>query len=302
MRGAIEFETTETQVIFGSGGKIDRIVPRTRNVAHRIIEELMLLANEMTSSYLEKSKLPVLHRIHDLPDSEKLNNLRDFLKPFSLRLQGGDTPTPMDFGKLLERISKRKDAQLIQTVMLRSLRQAVYSTDNRGHFGLAYETYCHFTSPIRRYPDLLIHRALKNAIEKNQKKLRLRTTHKFPYDQTAIELLGAHCSMTERRADRASRDAMDWLKCDYMQHKLGETFEGVIADVTGFGLFVELKDIYVQGLVHVTSLKNDYYQFDSTHHLMRGKNGGSVYRLGDPITVQVARVDLDERRIDFVLV
>ncbi len=294
LRGAIEFETTETQILFSDDGKIDRIVARRRNVAHQIIEELMLLANECTSKYLEKTGIPVLYRVHDLPTPDKLLGLRDFLKSFSLRLTGGDTPTPKDYAKLLERVSKRDDAQLIQTVMLRSLRQAIYSTDNRGHFGLSYESYCHFTSPIRRYPDLLIHRALKHAIAK-------RKASKFPLAAEKVELIGEHCSMTERRADRASRDATDWLKCDYMQHKVGQTFDGFIADVTGFGLFVELKDIYVQGLVHVTALKNDYYQFDATHHALRGKSGNTSYRLGDKIRVLVAKVNLDDRQIDFVL-
>ncbi len=293
-RGAIEFETTETQILFSKDGKIDRIVARQRNVAHQVIEEFMLLANECTSKFLENKDIPVLYRVHDLPTPDKLLNLRDFLKSFSLRLTGGDTPTPKDFAKLLERVSKRPDAHLIQTVMLRSLRQAIYSTDNRGHFGLSYESYCHFTSPIRRYPDLLIHRALKHAINKAKKK-------KLPLAAEKVELIGEHCSMTERRADRASRDATDWLKCDYMQHKVGQVFDGFISDVTGFGLFVELKDIYVQGLIHVTALKNDYYQFDATHHALRGKSSNAVYRLGDPIRVQVARVNLDDRQIDFVL-
>ena len=293
LRGAIEFETTETQILFSPDGKIERIVPRARNVAHKIIEEMMLLANEMTSRYLEKTTLPVLYRIHDLPEPEKLNNLRDFLKSFSLRLNGGDHPTPNDFSNLLERVSKRPDAHLIQTVMLRSLKQAIYSTDNRGHFGLSYDSYTHFTSPIRRYPDLLIHRALKNTLEKQAAEYR--------YTGEQMELMGEHCSMTERRADRASRDATDWLKCDYMQDKVGEVFNGFISDVTGFGVFVELKDIYVQGLVHVTSLKNDYYVHEPTHHLLRGKSSNTVYRLGDPIRVRVGRVDLDQRKIDFVL-
>jgi len=294
LRGAIEFETTETQILFDADGKIDRIVARRRNVAHQIIEELMLLANETTSKYLEAAEIPLLYRVHDLPQPDRLLGLRDFLKAFSLRLPGGDAPTPKDYASLLERVAKRPDAHLIQTVMLRSLRQAIYSTDNRGHFGLSYESYCHFTSPIRRYPDLLIHRALKHVIQK-------RKVSKFAYDAEKMEVIGEHCSMTERRADRASRDATDWLKCDYMQDKVGKTFDGFIADVTGFGLFVELKDIFVQGLVHVTVLKNDYYQYDATHHALRGKSGNTMYRLGDPVRVTVAKVNLDERKIDFVL-
>ncbi|EKD77766.1 MAG: hypothetical protein ACD_42C00189G0003 [uncultured bacterium] len=294
LRGAIEFETTETQIIFGQGGKIDSIVPRLRNVAHRIIEELMLVANETTAKYIKKADIPALYRVHDFPEPEKLSNLRDFLKSFSLRLPGGDQPTPGDYAKLLERVSKRPDAHLIQTVMLRSLRQAIYSSDDRGHFGLSYETYCHFTSPIRRYPDLLVHRALKHIISK-------RKPSSFLYNAEHMTVVGEHCSMTERRADRASRDATDWLKCDYIKNKVGQVFDGFIADVTGFGLFVELKDIYVQGLVHVTALKNDYYQLDAVHRLLRGRSSNRVYRLGDPIRVRVANVNLDERKIDFVL-
>lgn len=294
LRGAIEFDTTETQMIFSDGGKIDRIIPRARNVAHRIIEEFMLLANETAAKHLEKSEVPILYRVHDLPDADRLEGLRDFLKSFSLRLGGGESPVSKDYAKLLERVEARPDAHLIQTVMLRSLKQAIYSSNNRGHFGLSYECYCHFTSPIRRYPDLLVHRALKYLIQKQKKSL-------FPYDAEHVELIGEHCSMTERRADRATRDATDWLKCDYMKNKVGQVFNGFIADVTGFGLFVELKDIYVQGLIHVTALQNDYYQFDSVHHLLRGRASNRVYRLGDPIRVQVARVNLDERKIDFVL-
>lgn len=291
-RGAIEFETTETQILFDQNGKIDRIVPRTRNVAHRIIEELMLLANETVSRHLDKMHIPVLYRVHDLPEEDRLSGLRDFLKSFSLRLSGGDTPKPIDYAKLLERVAKRKDAQLIQTVMLRSLRQAIYSPDNRGHFGLSYESYCHFTSPIRRYPDLYIHRALKHGLQRKKK---------FGYSKEAVEKIGEHCSMTERRADRAARDATDWLKCDYLQDHVGKTFEGVIMDVTSFGFFVELKDIYVQGLVHVTALKNDYYVHDPIRHCLRGRAGNQEYRLGDSVRVLVARVDLDKRQIDFAI-
>jgi ribonuclease R len=294
LRGAIEFDTTETQIQFGAGGKIDRIVPRYRNVAHRIIEELMLLANETTSKHLEKSGIATLYRVHDLPDPERLQSLRDFLKTFSLRLGGGDAPTPLDYSKLLDRVVKRPEAHLIQTVMLRSMKQAIYSPDSRGHFGLSYESYCHFTSPIRRYPDLLVHRALKHLINK-------RKTTAFHYDVEHMSVIGEHCSMTERRADRASRDATDWLKCDYMKDKEGQTFDGFISDVTGFGIFVELKDIFVQGLVHVTALKNDYYQFESVNHLLRGRASNRTYRLGDAVRVQVARVDVDQRKIDFIL-
>jgi len=290
-RGAIEFETTETGIVFGKDGKIKRIVPRYRNEAHKIIEEAMLLANVTTARFLEKSKLPTLYRIHEGPLEEKLFALRDFLKAFGLRLSGGSNPSAQDYSNLLRRVAKRPDAHLLQTVMLRSLRQAIYYPENLGHFGLSYEGYCHFTSPIRRYPDLLTHRAIKHLIKKKP----------YPYSLEAMTEFGEHCSVTERRADLATRDATDWLKCDYMMDKVGEEFEGTIADVTGFGVFVELNDIYVQGLVHITALDNDYYEYDTTHHLLRGKRAGKVYRLGDSMRVLVARVDLDQRKIDFEL-
>jgi len=220
--------------------------------------------------------------------------LRDFLKNFSLRLAGGKKPSAKDYSNLLKRVRKREDSHLLQTVLLRSLQQAVYSTENVGHFGLAYDAYTHFTSPIRRYPDLLVHRAIKNILADLPRK-------KFPYDSEEMEHFAEHCSMTERRADRATRDAIDWLKCEYMQDKVGEVFMGRIVEVTGFGIFVELNDIYVQGLVHITSLKNDYYHYDENMRLLRGKRSNQLYRLGDPIKVLVARVDLDDRVIDFEL-
>lgn len=294
-RGAIEFETTETKIVFSKGGKIERIVPVIRNDAHRLIEEAMLLANVTVAHYLLKMEISALYRIHEGPDADRLESLRDFLKAFGLRLSGGDKPSAMDYAKLLSRIQDRPEVHLIQTVMLRSLRQALYSPDNAGHFGLAYDCYCHFTSPIRRYPDLMVHRALKHL-------LRHKKPQKFSYSEEEMEALGAHCGITERRADNATRDATDWLKCEYMLDKVGQTFEGIIVDVIGFGIFIELNDIYVQGLVHITALANDYYHHDATHRLLRGKRTGKVYRLGDPIIVTVARVDLDDREIDFDLV
>lgn len=293
-RGAIDFDSVETQILFDENGKIDKIVPRHRNEAHRMIEEAMLLANVSTADFLEKAGIHVLYRVHEGPDEAKLLALRDFLKPFGLRLTGGDDPKASDYSKLLKRVAKRADAPLLQTVMLRSMRQATYTPENRGHFGLAYEHYTHFTSPIRRYPDVLVHRAVKHLIAGNAPK-------DFVYDLRMMEEFGEHASTTERRADLATRDATDWLKCEYMLDKVGEEFDGKISDVCGFGVFVELKDIYVHGLVHVTALKNDYYHYDATHHLMRGKQSGNTYRLGDPIRIMVARVDLDKREIDFDL-
>ncbi|MFW0094942.1 MAG: ribonuclease R, partial [Coxiella endosymbiont of Haemaphysalis qinghaiensis] len=293
-RGAIRFDTTETRIEFDQKGKIKRIVPVVRNEVHRIIEECMLIANMSASRFLQEGNVPTLYRVHEGPDEQKLRDFRKFLRAFGLRLTGGDQPTPMDYAKLLLRIEKRSDAYLLQTVMLRSLRQAIYTPKNFGHFGLSYDRYCHFTSPIRRYPDLIVHRGIYYRLQK-------RSLKKFPYDEQKLTILGEHCSMSERRADRATRDAIDWLKCEYMLNKVGQTFNGRIMDVTGFGVFVELDKIYVEGLVHVTALENDYYHYDPVHHLLRGKRGGRIYRLGDQLRVVVARVDLDERKIDFVV-
>lgn len=292
MRGAIDFETVDTRVIFDERGKIEKIIPVKRNVAHRMIEEAMLLANVCAAQYLESKNVPTLYRIHETPDATKIEALRDFLKAFGLRMSGGEIPTAKDYAKLLDRIQSRSDAHILQTVMLRSLRQAVYSPKNVGHFGLSYEAYLHFTSPIRRYPDVLVHRALKHAINNNPQK-------QFHYDPAVMQQLGEHCSMTERRADEATREALNWLKCEYMLDKVGKEFSGNISGVTGFGLFVELEDIYIEGLIHITNLDNDYYLHDATHHHLTGKNSGKVYRLGDKIRVLVARVDVDNRQIDF---
>jgi ribonuclease R len=293
-RGAIDFDTTETRIIFGEERKIERIVPLIRNDAHKLIEEFMILANVATAKYLAKNKIPALYRIHDGPKEEKLIALRDFLGEFGLQLQGGDKPQPAHYAELLKQVEQRPDAHLIETVMLRSLQQAVYSPDNIGHFGLAFDHYAHFTSPIRRYPDLLVHRAIKHILSKKQKSA-------FTYTHDDMASLGEHCSMTERRADEATRDAVDWLKCEYMMDKVGEDFVGTISSVTSFGLFVELDDIYVEGLVHVTSLDNDYYHFDPSHHRMIGERANKMYRLGDRIHIKVASVNLDDRKIDFVL-
>jgi len=293
-RGAIDFETTETRIIFGEGRKIERIIPTERNDAHRLIEECMLLANVAAADFLQTHKLPALFRVHEGPNEEKLTDLREFLSELGLDLGGGADPEPRHYAKLLNSIKGRYDAHLIQTVMLRSLRQAIYTPDNAGHFGLAFEAYAHFTSPIRRYPDLLVHRAIRHVVQGG-------TAENFRYSMNDMDSFGQHCSMTERRADEATRDATDWLKCEYMLDKIGAEYDGVISSVTGFGLFVELHEIYVEGLVHVTSLGNDYYHFDPKHHRMIGDHTRHIYRLGNRIRVVVARVDLDERKIDFGL-
>ncbi len=288
-RGAIDFETIETMMLFDDQSKIENIVPTTRNDAHRVIEECMLAANVCASAFLQKHKQTCLYRVHEGPTPEKLEGLNNFLKEFGLTLPGGDDPTAKDYAALLEAVKNRPDAQLLQTVMLRSLRQAMYSPDNVGHFGLSYEHYTHFTSPIRRYPDLLVHRSIKAV---------LKEKHYSPGDW---EQIGLHCSMTERRADEATRDVVNWLKCYYMRDRIGEEFDGTIASVVPFGVFVALDEVYVEGLVHVSELGEDYFQFDSTKHQMLGERSGQRFRLGDRMRVRLVRADLESGRIDFVL-
>ncbi len=293
-RGAIDFDTTETKIEFDENRKIQRIVPLLRNDAHRLIEECMLAANLTAARFLAKADIPLLYRVHSPPDEEKVLALRKFLGEFGLVLGGGKKPHPKDYQKTLKAIEGKPEQHLIETVMLRSLRQAQYTESNEGHFGLAYSEYTHFTSPIRRYPDLLVHRAICHVIDGLE-------AEKFNYTEDEMSKLGKHCSMTERRADDATREAVTWLKCEYMQDKLGQVFTGRITSVTGFGIFVELDSIYVEGLVHITALKNDYYAFDSIKHRLVGERSGKIYRLGDSLSVLVARVDLDERKIDFEL-
>jgi ribonuclease R len=292
-RGAIDFEGTETKIVFDDNRKIQEILPVKRNQAHRLIEECMLAANETVAKWLEENNIPILYRVHDTPNPDKITALRDFLKPFGLTLSGGETPTPKDYSKLLDNIRTREDKHMLETVLLRSMNQAIYTPENIGHFGLAYESYTHFTSPIRRYPDLLVHRALKAIINK-----KIDVEYFSP---NAMLALGDHCSMAERRADEAVWDVMAWLKCEYMQDRVGESFEGVITGVAGFGLFVELKEIYVEGMIHVSNLKNDHFKHDPVHHMMVGERTGQVLRLSDKVRVKVARVDLDSRKIDFEL-
>ncbi len=310
-RGAIDFDTQETRMVFGRDRKIVEILPTLRNDAHRLIEECMLCANVAAADFLEKHELPGLYRVHDFPPAERLETLRAFLGELGLSLhKGKGQPTSKDYQTLLEQIHDRPDFHLIQTVMLRSMSQAVYSAENRGHFGLNYEAYTHFTSPIRRYPDLLVHRAIRSVIRSRRETphvLRadaapIPRARIYPYSEAALEKLGEQCSMTERRADEATRDVISWLKCEYMQDRVGEVFPGVITAVTGFGLFVELSDIYVEGLVHVTSLPDDYYHHDAVHHRLKGERSGRSFRLGDSVQVRVMRVDLDSRKIDFGMV
>ncbi len=289
-RGAIDFETVETQMIFNVNGKIEKIVPVHRNDAHKLIEECMLAANVCAAAFLNKHKHPVLYRVHEGPTPEKLEAVREFFKEFGLELGGGDDPQAGDYFKLLKKIKGRPDAGLLQTVMLRSLRQARYAPENVGHFGLGYEAYAHFTSPIRRYPDLLVHRAIKAVLKGEQYKPSMKW-----------DALGVHCSENERRADDATRDVEAWLKCFYMRDHLGNVYDGTISSVTGFGLFVTLDDLFVEGLVHVSELGSDYFHFDHARHMMTGEHSGKSYRLGDRVRVQVVRVDMESTKIDFVL-
>jgi len=293
-RGAIDFETTETRIVFGADRKIEKIVPLVRNDAHKVIEECMIAANVATARYLQRHKMPALYRVHATPAADKVADLQEFLNELGLGLRGGSKPAARDYSAVLGVARGRPDEHLINTVLLRSMPRAEYTPDNIGHFGLAHDDYTHFTSPIRRYPDLLVHRAIRHVLAGKKPK-------SFHYSLDAMHELGEHCSATERRADDATRDAVDWLKCEFMLDRVGETYAGIITSTTSFGLFVELQDIYVEGLVHVTALGNDYYHFDPTRHWLMGERTNKIFRLGDPIKVKVVQVNLDDRKIDFEL-
>ncbi len=310
MRGAIDFETVETRILFDEQRKISEIVPVVRNDAHKLIEECMLAANVSTARFLEKHKVPALFRVHEGPRAEKLENLRSFLGELGLSLPGEEEPKPENYQSLLQSIEGRSDANLIQTVMLRSLSQAMYQPDNKGHFGLAYTAYAHFTSPIRRYPDLLVHRAIRHVIRSEMDSNEVRRIEGakaipkasiYPYTVADMLALGEQSSMTERRADDATRDVTSWLKCEFLRDHVGDEFDGVVAGVAAFGLFIELQDLYVEGLVHVTNLPHDYYHFEAAQHRMVGERTRQVFRLGDQLRVKVASVNLDDRKVDLEL-
>ncbi|MBT9099136.1 ribonuclease R [Methylovulum psychrotolerans] len=294
-RGAMDFDTQETRIVFGKNRKIEKIVPVTRNDAHKLIEEFMITANSAAARFLNGKKIPKLLRIHEGPSADKLLNLKTFLGELGLKFGGGAQPTPLDYMHLVEAVRHRPDAHLIQTVLLRSMSQAVYSPELKGHFGLALEAYAHFTSPIRRYPDLLVHRAIRHCLQG-------KNVASFFYGVPDMVLLGEHCSANERRADDATRDVVSWLKCEFMMDKIGEEFSGIISAVTSFGFFVELADIYVEGLVHISNLGQDYFHFDPTSHQLKGERTNTNFRLGDSVKIRVVRVDLDEKKMDFELV
>ena len=295
-RGTINFDTVETKIEFDNDQKIKGIHPVKRNDAHKVIEECMIAANVCAAKYLAKHKVPALYRVHDQPDDDRLEELRGFLSDLDLKLGAPSRKiSPHDYAELADQISQRDDAHLIQTLLLRSMRQAVYKPENNGHFGLALSHYAHFTSPIRRYPDLLVHRGIKHIISKQK-------ASAYPYTQNDMTSMGEHCSNNERRADEATRDAEAALKCEFMLDKIGNAYDARVTGVTSFGLFVELDELYIEGLVHITNLPRDYYKFDPVTHRLEGENRGLQFSLCDKLSVTVMRVDMDERKIDFELV
>ncbi|WP_374726482.1 ribonuclease R [Hydrogenophaga laconesensis] len=326
-RGAVDFETTETQIVCDESGRIEKIVPRTRNDAHKLIEEAMLAANVCSADFIQEGKHTGLFRVHEGPTPEKQEILRNYLKAMGVSQTIGDNPKPADFQQIANATKDRPEAQQIHTMLLRSMQQAIYTPINSGHFGLAFDAYTHFTSPIRRYPDLLVHRVIKAILARKRYELpalptpgeahaklskRLSSRVRPPVsgevakkpsaDILAWQAAGLHCSANERRADEASRDVEAWLKCKYMREHLGEEFSGVVTAVTSFGLFVTLDAMYVEGLVHITELGGEYFRFDEARQELRGERTGIRYALGSRVQVQVSRVDLDGRRIDFRLV
>ncbi len=302
-RGAIEFETTETRIQFNQNKKIENILPVVRNDAHKLIEECMICANVAAAKFFMEKKLPSLYRVHLGPKEKKLEVFRSYLAELGLFITGGSEPKAEIFRKFLEQIQDRSDAENIQIMLLRSMSQAVYSPKNEGHFGLAFNAYTHFTSPIRRYPDLIVHRIIKS--QTNDEKFQSdehRELIKTLYTEGKLSEIGQANSITERNADLATRDVMDWLKCEYMQSHIGMNYVGEVSSVTNFGLFIRLKKVFVEGLVHVTELGDDYYHYDQTKQRMIGERTGKSFSIGDEVEIQVASVDLDLRRIDFRLI
>lgn len=303
-RGGIAFETEEAKFIFNAERRIERVEPTVRNDAHKLIEECMIMANVAAARFVEKNNEPSLYRVHDRPSDDHITALRSVLGELGLTLGGGNNPQPKDYCTLMDEVAERPDHEMLQTMLLRSMKQAIYDPENRGHFGLALASYGHFTSPIRRYPDLSLHRAIKYLLSKEHSQPKERWTPTGGWHSELEEMLqlGEHCSLTERRADEATRNVADWLKCDFMQDHVGEIFNGIIASVTGFGFFVRLNDLFIDGLVHVSSLDNDYYRYDNIGQRLIGESSGVVYRLGDTVEIRVEAVHMDERKMDFALV
>ena len=320
-RGAVDFETTETQIVCDDNGRIEKIVPRTRNEAHRLIEEAMLAANVCAADFIQSHKHPALYRVHEGPTPEKRVTLQNYLKALGLGFGLSDDPKPGELQAIAQATKDRPDAAQIHAMLLRSMQQAIYTATNSGHFGLAYEAYTHFTSPIRRYPDLLVHRVIKALLHAKRYHLSGGAMEEAPaakpvrkggkaapkpsvsaHETELWEAAGVHCSANERRADEASRDVEAWLKCRFMRDHLGEEYSGTVSAVTSFGVFVTLDDLYVEGLVHITELGGEYFRFDEARQELRGERSGLRYMVGSRVRVQVSRVDLDGRKIDFRMV
>jgi ribonuclease R len=301
-RGAIAFETEESLFLFNDEKKIESVVPLIRNDAHKIIEECMILANVATAKFIEKHNKPGLFRVHEKPTEDKYNNFVSYLSELGISIPKREEPEPKDYCDILVKVADRPDRELIQTMLLRSMRQAVYQSDSLGHFGLALQSYSHFTSPIRRYPDLVVHRVIKSILQQQlSSDVADANAGLYNYKLEEVIELGEHCSMTERRADEATRDVSDWLKCEFMQDHVGDDFTGVISTVTNFGLFVRLQDLHIEGLVHITALGRDYYHYDDVRMCLKGENSGVKYSVGDVVTVRVAAVNLDEKKIDLTM-
>jgi ribonuclease R len=295
-RGSIDFDLPETEVILSEYGEIEAIVPSERNVAHRLIEEFMLLANETVASHLVEHAVPSLHRVHEPPDVKKVMDFEEFITTMGYGLAGGKTPQPRDFQRLIDRMRGTPEERPIAALMLRTMQKARYDASSLGHFGLAAEHYTHFTSPIRRYPDLIVHRTLRMA---RQGKL---TPARGEELEDELPEVAKHSSEMERRADEAERELLQWKKVRFMADKVGDEYEGYITGVAPFGLFVELIEHYVEGMVHVSSMADDYYRFVEQQHIFRGENTKKIYRLGDKVNVQVVRVDMERRQIDLGIV
>lgn len=307
-RGAIDFDTTELQFKFDPDGRVQAIQPSVRNNAHKIIEECMLCANVCAARFITRHEKPGLYRVHEPPEVEKVENLAEFLARFGIAMKYENNVTPADYQSIVEQLRARKNGRVLQMSLLRSMNQAVYQMQNKGHFGLGYAEYTHFTSPIRRYPDLLTHRLIKSVIHGRQaSKVALRIGKAkqqefYPYEPADILAFGENTSFTERRAEAAVYEVLEWIKCDYISDRVGDILEGIITAVTRFGFFVELNDIFVEGLVHISTLVGDYYHYDQPTQCLIGERSQLVYAMGDSVQVQISRVDVDERKIDFEMI